>query len=710
MTNSSNAAYEHIFQDPDQPLAERIDSLLGLLTLEEKVVCLGTDPSVPRLGLRGSGHIEGLHGVAMGEPGGWGGTEPIPTTTFPQSIGLGQTWDTELVGRAAAAEGYEARYLFQCESYRRGGIVVRAPNADLGRDPRWGRTEECYGEDAFFNGAMTAAFVRGLQGDHPTYWQAASLMKHFLANSNEDGRESSSSDFDERLFREYYSVPFRRGVEAGSRAYMAAYNSYNGIPCAVHPMLKEVTVAEWGQDGIICTDGGAMKLLVSDHKAFPDQAQACAAIIKAGIGQFLDDHIAPTHEALETGLLTEAEVDAALRGNFRVMVRLGLWDLPEQVPYAKIGMKGEIEPWLGDAHKELAREVTQKSIVLLKNDANLLPLDRTSLKSVAVIGPFADCVLLDWYSGTPPYAVTPLQGLREALRTGVEVYSSDGSDIEKAVALARGADVVIVCVGNNPVGAGGWAKVNSPDEGREAVDRQSLTLGLGQEELVQRIQEANSKTVLVLISSFPYAITWAQEHMAAIVQMTHNSQEQGHALADVLLGDYNPAGRLVQTWPASLDQLPPMMDYDIRHGRTYQYFQGEPLYPFGYGLSYTSFEYANLRTSAEEIGENGSVTVHVDATNTGERAGDEVVQLYARYLDSSVIRPEKQLIGFQRVSFQPGETKTVTMEIAAAQLAYWDVAAQKFVVEEGQVQLLIGASSADIKQEKTLRVTHLDSP
>jgi beta-glucosidase len=706
MTNSSNTSYEHVFQDPAQSLEERIDDLLALLTLEEKVGCLGTDPSVPRLGLQGSGHIEGLHGVAMGEPGGWGGKEPIPTTTFPQSIGLGQTWDTELVGRTAAAEGYEARYLFQCESYRRGGIVVRAPNADLGRDPRWGRTEECYGEDAFFNGAMTAAFVQGLQGDHPTYWQAASLMKHFLANSNEDGRESSSSDFDERLFREYYSVPFRRGVEAGSRAYMAAYNSYNGIPCSVHPMLKEITVTEWGQDGIICTDGGAMKLLVSDHKTFPDQAQACAAIVKAGIGQFLDDHIAPTHEALKTGLLTEAEVDAVLRGNFRVMIRLGLWDPPEQVPYAKIGTGGEPEPWLADAHKTLVREVTQKSIVLLKNEANLLPLDRSSLKSVAVIGPFADRVLLDWYSGTPPYAVTPLGGLRDALGPGIEVHSSDGSDTGEAVSLARGADIVIVCVGNNPVGAGGWAKVNSLDEGREAVDRQSLTLGLGQEELIQRVQEANSKTVLVLISSFPYAINWAQEHVPAIVQMTHNSQEQGHALADVLLGDYNPGGRLVQTWPASLDQLPPMMDYDIRHGRTYQYFQGQPLYPFGFGLSYTRFAYSHLKTSAEEITGDGSVTVSVDITNTGERPGDEVVQLYAHYLDSSVPRPVKQLVGFQRVSFLPGEKKTVTLEIAAASIAFWDTAAQKFVVEEGQVQLLIGASSADIKQEKTICMTH----
>ncbi|MCW3060730.1 MAG: beta-glucosidase [Capsulimonas sp.] len=204
-----NTRFEHTFQDPGAPIEERVTSLLSLMTPEEKISCLGTDPNVPRLGVKGSGHIEGLHGAAMGEPGGWGKPNPIPTTTFPQAIGLGQTWDVGCVRLAAEIEGLEARYLFQHPEYGRGGIVVRAPNADLGRDPRWGRTEECYGEDPYFNGTLTAAFVRGLQGDHPKYWRAASLMKHFLANSNENGRESSSSDFDERLFREYYSVPFR---------------------------------------------------------------------------------------------------------------------------------------------------------------------------------------------------------------------------------------------------------------------------------------------------------------------------------------------------------------------------------------------------------------------------------------------------------------------------------------------------------------------
>jgi len=700
--NSNIPAY----QDPAQPLEARIDDLLSRMSLEEKIACLSTDPSVPRLGVKGSGHIEGLHGVAMGEPGGWGGDNPLPTTTFPQAIGLGQTWDPDLIRRVAAVEGYEARYLFQCERYQRGGIVVRAPNADLGRDPRWGRTEECYGEDPYFNGVMTQAFVRGLQGDHPDYWLSAALMKHFLANSNENGRENSSSDFDERLFREYYSVPFRMGIEAGSRAFMAAYNAYNGIPCGIHPMLKEIAVDEWGQDGIICTDGGAMKLLITHHKWYEDDAHAVTAVVKAGIGQFLDDYITGAQKAVEDGLLSEAEIDAALRGNFRVMIRLGLLDPPSSVPYSQIGAAGEPEPWLSEAHRAVAREATEKSIVLLKNEDHTLPLDPANLRSIALIGPRADSVLFDWYSGSPPYAINPLQGLRERLGAAIDVRFADGGDIEAAVELARECEVAIVCLGNNPVGAGGWAKVNTPDEGREAVDRASLDLSEEQENLLRQVHEANSNTILVLISSFPYTILWAQQHVPAILQMSHNSQEQGAALAAVLAGDVSPAGRLVQTCPASMEQLPPMMDYDIRHGRTYLYGQPAPLYPFGHGLSYTTFVYSDLQVSDRTDGPNGLIDVSVRVTNTGSRNAEEVVQLYVRHPHSEVSRPHIELKGFQRVMIPAGESKIVVIPLSESQLAYWDSERHSFVVEPGPVQILVGRSSADIVQETTITITN----
>jgi beta-glucosidase len=693
------AAYP--FEDPNLPIEDRVNNIISLMTLEEKISCLSTDPNVGRLGIKGSRHIEGLHGVALGGPGGWGRGNPVPTTQFPQAIGMAETWDTDIIKQAGEIEGYEARYIFQ--KYHRGALVVRAPNADLGRDPRWGRTEECYGEDPYFNGTLVVAFVKGLQGDNPKYWQTAALMKHFLANSNENDRGKSSSNFNERLLREYYSVPFRMGVvEGGSRAYMAAYNAYNGIPCTVHPILKDITVKEWGLDGIICTDAGAYKNLVTKHRYYLEMDIAAAACIKAGISQFLDKYRDGINEALKNKLLTEADIDNCVKGNFRVMIRLGLLDVPDNNPYAKIGINETEAPWLSEKHKQFARLITQKSIVLLKNTNNLLPLDKDKLKSVAVIGPRADEVLLDWYSGTPPYTVSPFEGIKNKLAGRATVRLAVDDTNNAAVNLAKESDIVIVCVGNHTTCDANFGNCPNPGEGKEAVDRKAITLS--QEELIKKVYRANPNTVVVLISSFPYAITWTQHNVPAIVHMTHNSQELGNALADVLFGDYNPAGRLVQTWPRSLDQLPPMMDYDIRDGRTYMYFKGEPLYPFGYGLSYTTFKYTNLRTSSDSIPETGEIIVSVDIQNTGSLAGDEVVQMYVRHLGSEVQRPLKELKGFRRITLQPNETKTVQIPLKAESLAYWNTDAQRFVVERDKIKIMLGGSSAQTKIEKTVSV------
>ena len=708
--NSSSAhglslqTIQYQFQNPDFPLEDRISNLLSLMTLDEKIECLDTNPSVPRLGIKGSGHVEGIHGLTQGGPGKWGRPKTIPTTTFPQGIGLGETWDPELLKQVAQVEGYEARYVFQSPKYNQGGIVIRSPNADLGRDPRWGRTEECYGEDAYFNGTMVVAFVKGLQGDDPKYWLSAALMKHFLANSNENDRDKTSSNFDERLFREYYSVPFRMGVsEGGSRAFMASYNSMNDVPMTVNPVLEQVTRKEWGQDGIICTDAGAMTNLVRSNHYSPDLEHAAAASVKAGIGQFLDNYREPVRGALKKGLLTEADIDRVLRPTFRVMIKLGLLDPPSRVSYSSIGSEPN-DPWSSDKHKVLAKVATQKSIVLLKNSANLLPLDKKNLKSIAVIGPRADQVLLDWYSGTPPYQITPLEGIKTFLGSSVKVSSSDGKDKNAAIELARNSDVVIVVVGNHPNGNYDtqWAKVSSPSEGREAVDRESITLE--QEELVKQVYAVNPKTVMVLVSSFPYAINWSQENIPAIVHLAHNSQEEGSALADVLFGNYNPAGRLVQTWPKSLDQLPPMLDYDIRNGRTYMYFKGEPLYPFGYGLSYTTFQYSDLKTSAETLGPGRTLKITFSIKNSGKVDGEEVPQLYVRYLDSGVSRPLKELKGFKRVAVKTGQSQIVTLPLKAEGLAYWNIKRHAFEVEPGKIEIMIGSSSADIKIRKTITI------
>jgi beta-glucosidase len=688
---------------------ERVDNILSLLTKEEKIDLLGANyylgksPSVARLGIHGYNQAEGLHGLSRGKSG---SPNAVPTTTFIQSIGLGETWDPELLRKAAAIEGYEARWLNQTEKYRRSGsasLIIRAPNADLGRDIRWGRNEECYGEDAFLNGTLTAAFVRGLEGDNQRYIQTAALLKHFLANSNENGRMRTSSDFDERLLREYYSVPFRMGVAAGARSYMAAYNAMNGIPMTAQPILKDITIKEWGVDGIVVTDAGALDGMVRGHKYFPDLPTAAAGAIKVGINQFLDGvYKDAITQALDKNLITMAEIEEVMKGSFRVMIRLGLLDPPEMVSYA--GIKDGPEPWTTDQNKLVARQTTQEAIVLLKNQNNLLPLDKSKLKSIAVVGQRSADVAWDWYSGAFPYAVTPVDGIRNKVGPDVKVNFALNNDNNAAVEAAKVSDVAIVVIGNHPTCEAGWAKCEPLSDGKESIDRRSIDLQPVQEQLIEDVFKANPRTVVVLKASFPFAINWVQQNVPAIVHMAHNSQEEGNALADVLFGDYNPAGRLVQTWVKTMDDLPPMMDYNIRHGRTYMYFKGEPLYPFGYGLSYTTFAYSRLRTDAPRLARDGMVTVSVDVRNTGQRDGEEVVQLYVTHLGSKVERPIRELKGFQRIALKAGETKTVALPLRAPDLAYWDAQKKQWVVEDEKVKLMVGASSADVKLQQTIGV------
>ncbi len=701
-------------------MEQRIDNILSLMTLDEKIASLNTSGVVvPRLGIPGTPIGEAISGVVAGGPmiamqDAIARTPPdqrtpaIATTQFPQGVGLARTWDRALMRQAGNVLGSEARYIRESGRNPKAFLVLLTPNADLARDPRWGRSQETYGEDPFLNGSMAAALVRGLQGDDPKYWQAASLLKHFLANSNEDGRYGSNSEFDVRLMREYYSVPFRMGIEdGGARSYMAAYNAWNGVPMTVHPILKNVTIKEWGVDGIICTDAGSLGNLVNQHKAYPDLKTAVAATIKAGINMILaivEDYKTAVKAALADHLLTEADLDSTLRGSVRTALRLGLLDPPDLVSYSK--WKSAPDPVASREHKAIALQVARETVVLLKNTGNLLPLDRTALKSVAVIGPRANEVLPDFYGGQPPYAITPLAAIKAKLGSAVTVNFAPDNRDGAAVQAVRAADVAVVVVGNDPTcGRTPMQELQSlmvsknshcpvPSEGMESSDRASLTLE--QEDLIRAVYQVNPKTVVILVASAPYAINWTQENVPAILHTSHGSQEEGTGLADVLFGDYNPAGRLVQTWVKSLDQLPPMLDYNIRHGRTYQYFEGEPLYPFGFGLSYTTFAYSNLRTA-------GGI-LSVDVKNTGSRDGEEVVQFYATYETSQVARPKKQLVGFDRVAIPHGQTKTVTVPWKSETVAYWDEARNRFVVEPSQLAISVGASSADARLNGHLAV------
>ena len=708
----------HPFDNPNLPAEQRIDNLLSLMTVEEKIDCLGYTTGVPRLGVPNIGGSEGIHGVVQRQAR--PGRPPIPTTQFPQPPGMGDTWDPALVLQAAGVEGYEARYITQTPQYNRQILMLWGPQSDLDRDPRWGRSEEVYGEDPFFNGTMAVAFSRGLEGDNPKYWQAAPLLKHFLANENENDRDGSSSNFDERLFWEYYSVPFRMAFqEGGARGVMASYNAWNGTPMAINPILRSILIDKWGLD-VISSDGGAVHLLVSPRHLFPDYEAAVVACLKAGINMYLDTWRDEIHQALKDGSLTEADLDNALRRKFRIALKLGLLDPPDQVSWTKIRQTGDQPaPWDTDRDRSVSQKIALESVVLLKNQDNFLPLDKTKIHSIAVIGPLADVVHWDWYGGTPPYTVTPLQGIKNEVGPGVQVnYAAydtpDGED--DALKAASESDVAVVVIGNNPTcgdeahawystpaeGTGITLPCTVPSDGREGRDRESMRLA--QQQIVKQVMVKNPHTVLMLIASFPFTINWSEENVPAILTMAQSSQDEGTALAKVLFGDYNPGGHLVRTWPKSADQLPARMDYNIRDGYTYMYFKGEPLYPFGFGLSYTTFKFSNLHTSALQLGRGGDLTVTVDVTNTGSRSGDEVVQLYVAHPHSLIPRAREELEGFERVSLDPGQTKTITLPLAASQLAYWDIDSHGWRLEKEPVTVSIGDSSADLPLTTTLQV------
>ena len=628
-------AQEYPFRDTSLSEDERLDNAVSLMTVEEKLATV-TGQGVPRLGIANPGATEAIHGIVRGgdaelpnlgnagQFGGWPG-RPKPkytnSTAFPQAYGVGETWDREMARTVGEVMSYEARFYSKDAPWK--CLILWAPNADLARDPRWGRTEESFGEDPFLVGEMVAAEVRGIQGDNPRYWRGASLMKHFLANSNEDNRYKTDSRFDEALFREYYSYGFWKGARAGAMSLMTAYNAYNGIPCIAAPFIKEILFDEWGMKGTIVDDAGALPFMFMPqmHGYAADINDAIKMALEAGLTRFIDSRFEQVKAAYDAGYISDEVLDERTKSNLRTMLRLGLMD--DECPYdaQEFGSEEDL-PWERQEFKDKARLVTQKSIVLLKNNG-ILPLDTAKVRKIAVFGNRAEQVLKDWYGALPAYRVSPLDGIKAYVDSNrVEVrfqrWDSDGSAQE----LARWADVCIVCVGNHPATSPDWGpqSVQSPwamgtvaGDGREALDRRSLQLET--EDLIKVVWQANHNTVVTLISSFPFAINWTAANVPAIVHLTQCSQELGNALADVLFGAYNPAGRTTQTWVADILDLPNMLDYDIRHGRTYMYAKAKPVFPFGHGLSYTSFKYSRLKVRKDA----DRVVFSFDLKNTGSR-------------------------------------------------------------------------------------------
>lgn len=804
---------------PDR-VTDRVAGLLAQLTVDEKLALLHQHQApVPRLRLGGfRTGTEALHGLA------WLG----PATVFPQPVGLAATWDPALVEAVGSAVGDEVRG-FHHKDPTRGGLNVWAPVVNPLRDPRWGRNEEGYAEDSWLTGVMGTAYARGLRGDHPRYLKTAPTLKHFLGYNNETDRTTSSTDLSPRVLHEYELPAYRPAIASGAAvAVMASYNLVNGRPAHVTPLINEVLRSWTGDEVLVVSDAGAPSFLVEHQHYAPDHGTGHAAALRAGVDSFTDldtDSTTVTGriaQALSRGLITEADLDAAVRRILTIRLRLGELDPPEQNPYTKITDEVINCP----AHQELARAAARRSIVLLTH-RGLLPLRPERDRRIAVIGPLGDTLFEDWYSGTLPYAVTARAGLAqrlgadavtwcegahrvalrvcgtddhltapgdlhgEAVRVGpggpaahldlidwgggsctlraattgrylrvdeTDMLTADSpgphgwivretfqlversdrsvalrhlatgrylalhvdgtvraeaTDPDAATGLvaelvagaeaaaakaAAAADVAVVVLGNHPM-------VN----GRETEDRADLALPAEQEALLKAVYAANPHTVLVLASSYPFAVGWAQENLPAVLWSAHGGQEYGHALAEVLFGDADPAGRLTQTWYRSAADLPDLFDYDIiSNDATYLYYRGAPLYPFGHGHSYTTFGYEQLRLSSEEVDAGGEVTVSVEVVNTGDRTGDEVVQLYTHQLRSRVKQPLRVLRGFRRVRLAPGERATVTLPLRAADLAFWDVTTGAMVVESARHRVMVGRSATDVAVAALLTVRGVD--
>lgn len=840
------------YLNPALAVSDRVRDLLSRMTLEEKAAqWVHSAPAIQRLGIPAyDWWSEGLHGVARA---GY-------ATVFPQAIGMAATWDMELMEAAGAAIGDEARakhhnFVRRGERDQYQGLTFWSPNINLFRDPRWGRGMETFGEDPFLTGKTGAAFIRGLQGDHPRYLKLVGTMKHFAVHS---GPEPDRHTFDavptERDLRESYLPHFRMCVtEARVQSVMCAYNRFAGKPCCgSNTLLANILRNEWGFTGYVTSDCGAIGDIYMTHKVTRDAAEAAALAIRAGTDLNCSFGDAAPLEAVRQGLLKEEELDVAIGRLLRARFQLGMFDPPELVPFASTPMSVVGS----DRHRALALSAARKSIVLLKNQGDLLPL-RKDLKRIAVIGPNADDVLslLGNYYGIPEKPVTPLAGIRAHVGENTEVMFGSGSAFadgvpllqvidpqflrhisdtgpapgllaeyfrggigagtpnlsridntvdfnwcaslplecgdsteftgrwngllvppvtgtyhlgsfgfnrfsisvdespvvtaesgsetptagkvhleagkqyrfrlegtcrrsgslvqllweiprtdreEEALTLARNADIVILVLGLSPRLEGEEMKVEVA--GFRGGDRTDIRLPETQQHLLRSITRLGRPVVLLLLSGSALAIDDVAS-VPAILECWYPGQAGGTAIAEILFGDVNPSGRLPVTFYRSIKDLPAFEDYSMK-GRTYRFFEGEPLFPFGHGLSYTRFGYSGLRLAAGagNVSRDGAVDLELDVTNQGTRQGDEIVQLYVRAMASAVPRPTKDLRGFRRVSLNPGEKSTVRFSFHTSAVEYYDTNTRAWTVEPGNYEILVGASSEDIRQKLVVTI------
>ncbi len=684
-----------VYMDPGVPTGERVADLVSRMTLSEKVSqTVFTAAAIERLGVPAyNWWNECLHGV---------GRAGI-ATVFPQAIGMAATWDAALMHQTAVAISDEARAKHHAHLSPDGaadwyyGLTFWTPNINIFRDPRWGRGQETYGEDPYLTGQMGVAFVKGLQGDDPKYLKTVATSKHYAVHSGPEAeRHHFNAVASERDMRETYLPAFEATVrDAHVTSIMGAYNRTNGEACCASPtLLLKILREEWGFDGYVVSDCGAIRDIYANHKLVETPQEAAALAVKNGCELNCGEVYNMLLRAVEEGLIDEETIDTAVKRLFMARFKLGMFDPPAMVPYAQI----PIEVNDCQAHRDLALKMAQESIVLLKNTGDFLPL-RRDIKSIAVIGPNADdpVVLLSNYNGTPSSSVTPLQGIINkvgktasiAYARGCGIRNKDTGGFDEAVAIAEQADVVIAVMGISQLVEGEEGQEEGVEDGmRSTGDREDIKLPGVQDALLKAVYATGKPLVVVLVNGSALAVNWAAEHAAAIVELWYPGEEGGTALADVLFGDYNPGGRLPVTFYKTVDDLPPFRDYAMA-GHTYRFFAGEPLYPFGYGLSYTQFSYSDLELSASEIPAGASLTVGAVVKNTGETSGDEVVQLYVKDVEASVPVPIRNLEGFQRVHLAPGESRKISFDLQPKDLSIIMDDGRR-AVEPGHFKFFIG--------------------
>ena len=729
-----------IARDAFEAARQRAAEIVGKLTLAEKISQFGTRvPAIPRVNLPAFNFYSGeaLHGLMYrGE-----------VTSFPLPLAMGCSWNPELLHRVFTAVSDEAWAWHKVNGwasserkfFQPGGLTFFSPpTVNMGtRDPRWGRIAENYAEDTLLVGRLAAQAIRGMQGDDPRFLKTICCAKHFIANDTEDDRQTTSATVDPRSFWEYYSRSFEYSVRDGKVfTVMASYNAMNGIPTSANPFLMTYLLRRrWGFRGYVVSDCDAIADICSTHHFVPTFAEAAALAVNAGCdincGDTLQRYLG---EAVNQMLISEETLDHSLVRSFTGRILLGNLDPEDASPYHTIPVSCRGS----QAHRDLCREMGRQSIVLFKNENNTLPLRPQSIRKLAVIGPLAEYCYLGNYSGRPSHRVSPLDGMLDQFGIPTppnpprkdwyenwsdhfgphkyagppsKTFGNDGAEVTYAIGCtmagpkdeklwnaaleaAKEADAALLFLGDNQ------------QIDHEAHDRTYLHLPGVQHELAKAVHAVNPRTILVIVSNCPVAVIWEQENLPAIVGGMFLGQEQGHALADAIFGTYNPGGKVSTTWYRHVDDLPAFHDYNIRNGRTYMYFQGVPLYPFGHGLSYTTFEYSDLRVMGNVIQPGGKISVEMRLTNTGAREGDEVVQFYVHVAGGTVQRPIKQLVGFERVHLAAGASRTVrfTLRHADPALCYWDERKYQFVVQPGDVDLMIGSSSADIRLRSRVRL------